>query len=72
MVAGVNDRGPVGAGEDVGGGEGTEGAQDGGLRAQGHLLALAEDTCTEDTRRLSRGPRRRGNVPSRCQRGAHT
>lgn len=42
MVGGVDDGGSVGAGEDVGGGEGPEGAQHGGLRAEGDLLTLAQ------------------------------
>lgn len=42
MVGGVDDGGPVGAGEHVGGGEGPEGPQHGGLCAQRDLLPLAQ------------------------------
>lgn len=47
VVAGVDDGGPVGAGEHVGGGERAEGAQNRGLSAQSHLLTLTQNTCTE-------------------------
>ena len=45
VVGGVDDGGAVGAGEDVGGGHGAEGAQHCGLRAQRHLLLVAEVPC---------------------------
>lgn len=44
MVGGVDDRGSVGAGEDVGSGEGSEGPQHGGLCAEGDFLTLTEGT----------------------------
>lgn len=42
VVGGVDDGGPVGAGEHVGGGQGPEGPQHSGLGAQGDLLAFAQ------------------------------
>ncbi len=42
MVGGVDDSGPVGAGEDVGGGQGSEGPKHSGLRAEGDFLTLAQ------------------------------
>ena len=42
VVAAVDDGGPVGAGEDVGRGEGAEGAENGRLRPEGHLLPLRQ------------------------------
>ena len=45
VVGGVDDGGAVGAGEDVSGGHGAEGAQHCGLRAQRHLLLVAEVPC---------------------------
>lgn len=45
VVGGVDDGGAVGAGEDVGGGHGAERAQHRWLRAQRHLLLVAEVSC---------------------------
>ena len=53
VVGGVDDGGAVGAGEDVGGGHGTEGAQHRGLRAQRHLLLVAEVPCKQSEWSLS-------------------
>ncbi len=47
VVAGVDDGGPVGAGEHVGGGERAEGTQNRGLSSQSHLLTLAQNPCRE-------------------------
>lgn len=44
MVGGINDGGPVGAGKDVGCGQGSKGPQHGGLGAKRDLLALAQGT----------------------------
>ncbi len=59
VVAGVDDGGPVGAGEHVGGGERAEGAQNRGLSAQSHLLTLTQNPCREQhTPRQTRELRR--------------
>lgn len=57
MVGGVDDSGSVGAGEDIGGGQGSEGPQHSGLGAEGDLLALAEGTW---------GERNKSNRYERC------
>lgn len=44
VVGGIDDGGSIGAGKDVGGREGSEGPQHGGLSAEGDFLTLTEDT----------------------------
>lgn len=48
MVGGVDDSGSVGAGEDVGSGQGPEGPQHSGLGAEDDLLTLTQGTWGKD------------------------
>lgn len=47
MVGRINDSGPVRAGKDIGGGQGSEGPQHRGLCAQGDFFALTQGTCSK-------------------------
>lgn len=50
VVGGINDGGSVGAGEDVGSGQGSEGPQHSGLGAKCDFLTLAQGTWGKETR----------------------
>lgn len=50
MVGGIDDGGSVGAGEDVGSGQGSEGSQHGGLGAERDFLAFTQGAWRKEMR----------------------